>query len=46
MFDAELRPFAAISKLGGPVQFFKLSGRCEAICNGVSLGRKISARQG
>ena len=40
VFGAELRPFATISKLGGQVQFFKLTGRCEVFCNGVSLGRK------
>ena len=40
VFGAELRPFATIRKLGGHVQFFKLTGRCEVFCNGVSLGLK------
>ena len=40
VFGAQLRPFATLSRHGGQVRFFKLTGRCEVFCNGVSLGRK------
>lgn len=40
VFGVELRPFATLSKRGGQLRFFKLSGLCEVFCNGVSLGRK------
>jgi len=40
VFGVELRPFSTLSKHGGQLRFFKLSGRCEVFCNGVSLGRK------